>query len=134
MGKPSGGGGATGSFTTTATGSGTVGIELWIDLGVIPLGYRYWIGFAQFSSIDKVLGFDLRPNLTTKGTGTIVNTSLVATASLRAGTSKTLDLYKGGALHTTTALGTGVEHWWLRLYSKSASLGSYMYKISYTLE
>ena len=133
MGRPTGGG-VTGVFNTTATNSGTVGMELWIDLGLIPLGQKIWIGLVAWTSVDKVLGFELRPNIATKSTGTIANTTLIATASLRAGTSKTSDLYKAGALHTVTTIGTGVEHWWLRLYSKSSTLGSYLSKISYTLE
>jgi len=134
MGKPGGGGGSVSFFNLSLTGSGSAGTELWIDLGLIPTGNRFWIGLANFTSVDKVLGFDLRTNTTSKSTGTVANTALLATASLRAGTSKSLDLYKAGALHTETVLGTGVEHWWIRLYSKSAVSGTYLYKISYTLE
>ena len=134
MGRPSGGGGSTGFFTSTLTGSSSVGLELWIDLGLIPVGRRYWIGLAQYTAVDKATGFELRTNSATKSTGTTANTTLLATASARAGSTLSQDLYKGGALHTETVLSTGVEHWWIRIYSKSGTAGSYLYKISYTLE
>ena len=134
MGKPSGGGGSVGFFTTAATGSASVGLELWIDLGLIPNGYRFWIGYAQWTSTDKVCSFELRTNNTTKSTGTIANTTIKALASCRSGQSVTQDLYKLGALHTETVLSTGVEHWWIRIYSKSATASTCLYKISYALE
>lgn len=134
MGKPSGGGGSTNLFTSTLSGSSTVGTESWIDLGLIPSGKRYWIGLAQYTAVDKVTGFELRTNLSTKSTGTTANTSLISTASVRTGNTVTQDLYKGGTLHTETVLSTGVEHWWIRIYSKSSTPGTYSYKISYVLE
>jgi hypothetical protein len=134
MGKPSGGGGTVSYFTSNKTGSGSVGLETWVDLGLIPTGYKIWVGVCQWTSIDKTTVFELRTNTSTKSTGTIVNTSLITTSSIRAGATISQDLYKNGALHTTTVKSTGIEHWWIRIYSKSATSGSFLYKISYTTE
>lgn len=135
MGKPGGGGGGTsGVFTTTATGSGTVGSETWVDLGLIPLGKRIWVGLCSWTAIDKVTAFELRTNTSTKSTGTTATTTLLSTASARAGATVNQDLYKSGALHTVSVISTGVEHWWVRIYSKSSTSCSYLYKISHTTE
>lgn len=140
MGKPSSGGSpSNGLFTTNITGpppgTATTGIELWVDLGLIPSGFRIWFGNARYTSPDKSITFELRTNVLTKSTGTLLNTILLdsGTASVRSGTV-TRDLYKSGTLHITSVYGTGVEHFWLRLVSKTSTQGSYLYSINYTTE
>ena len=124
-----------GSFTTNIKGSGLVGAELWVDLGLIPTGKRIWIGNAQYTSPNKSSTFELRTNNATKTTGTIANTTLKdsVVASVRSGTI-TRDLYKNGTLHTVTIYGTGVEHWWLRIFSKTSTSSDYLFSINYTTE
>jgi len=130
MGRPTGGGGAL--FNLSKSGSGNVGTEIWVNLGVILAGRSNWIGSATWTSPSKATVFELRTNTSGKSTGTIANTSLLDSSAVRAGQSVNRDLYKGGALYITTVLGTGTEHWWLRITSKSATAGSYIYKVSYT--
>ena len=121
-------------FTLTANGSGSAGTEAWRDLGLIPSGYDFWIGIVVYTSVTKAFTFQLRSNLATKSTGTLANTSLLATAAPKVGVSVTQDLYRSGRLHTATVKSTGVEHWWMRVYSKSGTSGSYLYKVSYCQE
>ena len=122
------------TFNLTLSGSGLAGTELWKDLGLIPLEKDMWIGTVIYTSTTKAFTFELRTNLATKSTGTLANTKLLATAAPGSGKSITQDLYKSGTLHTATVKSTGVEHWWMRMVSKSGTSGSYLYKISYIVE
>ena len=122
-------------FDMTFSNSGSAGAELWVDLGAIPTGFKLWFGIMKSTSPDKALTFELRTNTATKSTGTLANTLLLASASVtpKSGTLSS-DLYKNGRLHTATVLSSGVERAWLRLKSKSGTLGSYISQISYTTE
>ena len=121
-------------FNLTTTVTSTVGLETWVDLGLIPSGYDYWIGTGAYTAITKAMTFELRTNIATKATGTTTNTTLLDTAAPKVGATISHDLYKKGTLHTKTVKSTGVEHWWLRIFSKTTTSGSYSYKIAYTLE
>jgi hypothetical protein len=122
-------------FTSNKTGTVSVGASLWVDLGLIPTGFKIWIGTGQYTSPGKSITMSLRTNMSTKSTGTTTTTTQLDTASVSP-KSKTItrDLYKSGTLHTVTAVGTGVEHWWLYLTSKSSTLADFLYSIYYTTE
>lgn len=121
-------------FNLILSGSGSVGAEVWLNLGLIPTGHDYRIGSDSFTAISKTTGFEIRTNLVGQSLGTTGATKVLATASCKTGTSITQDLYKKGALLTKTIVGTGVEKWWLCIYSSSATSGSYLYKVYYALE
>lgn len=136
MGKPStGGGGGSNLFTSNQTGDGTFGTSLYIDLGVIPTGFKTWFGTGQYASPDKSATFELRTNIASQSTGTDSNTTILGSISAgpRTGTV-TADYYKNGRLHTASVIGSGVEKCWLKIKSKSGTLGSYFYSINYTTE
>ena len=116
-------------------GTATTPAEQWIDLGLITSGYDFWIGNAQYTSPSKSITFELRTNLLTKTAANTTDTKLLDAVALttKSGTV-TRDLYKKGTLHTATVHSTGVEHWWLRLVSKTATAGGYLYSVNYTLE
>ena len=136
MGKPGGSGGSGGSiFTTNLTNSGSVGASAYLDMGVIPSGFKIWFGTLQATSPDKATTFEVRTNNLTKSAGTDGDTTLLGTiaASTRSGTV-VLDMYKSGTLHTLSVLGSGTEHFWLKLKSKSSTAGSYLYSLNYTTE
>lgn len=140
MGRASSGTFAGGSiFTTNITGPTpgplTSGSLDWIDLGVIPSGKKVWFGLGQYTSPDKAITFELRTNLVTKSAGTDADTLLLASciASTRSGVVKS-DYYKSNTLHIVSTLGSGIEHWWLKLKSKSGTQANYLYSINYTLE
>lgn len=116
-------------------GAATVGSELWIDLGSISTGLRIWFGSAQYTSPDKSVTFELRTNNTGQSAGTLAATTLLSSSavSVRSGTV-TNDMYRKGRLHIVSVYGTGTEHFWLRLKSKSGSAGGYLYSINYTTE
>jgi len=126
-------------FTTSiigpAPGPNTAGSVVWIDMGLIPSGKKVWFGLGQYTSPDKAITFELRTNLTTKSTGSDSDTQLLAScaASYKSGTIKS-DYFKNNTLHITSVTGTGVEHWWLALKSRSSTQASYLYSINYTLE
>lgn len=130
---------ATTLFTTNIKGpppgTATTAAEQWIDLGLIPSTFDIWIGNAQYASPDKAITFELRTNNLTTSTGTLVNTTLLdsCAVTVRSGTLLR-DLYKNGTLHIKTVKSTGIEHWWLRLTSKSSTAGGYLFSINYTLE
>lgn len=126
---------ATTLFDLNVQGSGSVGQEAWIDLAAIPTGSKIFLGNARYSSPDKSLTFELRGNLTGMSLGNINATTLLDTVSVspRSGTLLR-DLFRNGRLHIATVIGTGTERLWLRLKSKSGTLGSYIYSINYTLE
>ena len=139
MGKPGGSGGTSTLFTTHVfgppPGTDTTPADQWIDMGLIPTDSKVWFGSASYTSTDKSITFELRTNLANESTGTVANTSLLAatSVSVRAGTVNA-DYYKAGRLHIVNVLGTGLEKWWLRLKSKVATAGSYLYIINYTTE
>jgi hypothetical protein len=143
MPKPpgAGGGGGPGSSNFDQSifgpppGPLTAGKDEWIDLGAIPNGQAVWFGLGLFTSPDKSITFEIRGNILGQGSGTDGNTELLAaaTATPRKGTVSK-DMYRKGRLHTVTVIGTGTEHYWLRLKSKQQTAGSYLYEITYTLE
>ena len=121
-------------FDLGKSGSGSAGTEAWVDLGLITSGYDFWIGSWVVTSATKAFIFELRTNLLTKSTATIATTKLLASASPRVGASVIQDLYKSGRLHVVTVKSTGVERWWVRVYSKSGTVGNYLYRVSYVQE
>ena len=120
-------------FDTTATASGTNGASIWIDLGLIPSGFRRWIGSWTIYGA-KADTFYLYTNKTGKSSGITADCTLLASGTVKAGATITQDLYKRGSLHTTTVYGTGVEHWWINIVSKSSTSAAYNYKVLYTTE
>ena len=124
-------------FTSQFSGSGTTPAESWVSLGTIPTGFKIWLGNISYTTPDKGITFELRTNLATKSLGSTAETRILDTVSLTAKSTSTAryrDLYKAGALHTVTVLGTGVEKLWLRMVSKSSTAGRYTYLANYTLE
>ena len=120
-------------FDQIIAGAGSVGKELWVDLGVIPSGKQIWYGFATLIAEDKNCNFELRSNLTTKSVGTNTETALHDWASASSGSSADRDLYHDGATTILSTLSTGVEHWWLKITSNSQTAGNVDYLIYYTL-
>ena len=116
-------------------GNASTGADQWIDLGVIPTGKRIWLGNGVYTSPDKSITFEVRTNTTGKSASGDANTSLIASTAVspRSGTLSS-DYYRKGRLHLTTVYGTGTERFWLRLKSKSGTLGSYLFTINYTTE
>jgi len=116
--------------------SGSVGSSVWIDLGLIPANYRFHIGSWTCSCPTKAISFNLYTNKTSKSASTTstTDTTKLATLALKAGSSGTQDLYKKGTLSTVTVIGTGVEHWWVNLTSKSNTSGTYTINIYYYQE
>jgi hypothetical protein len=125
---------ATSLFNLTIKSSASVGTDLWIDLGLIPSGYDYRIGSWTVTAIGKAMTFELRTNMLTKSVGTLATTTTLALVSARADRSVTGDLYKRGTLQTKTVVSTGVEHWWIRVTSKSGTTQTMMYQVSYLRE
>ena len=121
-------------FNLTLQPSGSVGSSAWIDLGLIPTDFDFQIGSWTCSCPTKAISFNLYTNNTGQSTGSTTTCTKLATAAPKAGTSVTQDLYKRGTLHTATNKGTGVEHWWVNLTSKSSTSGTYMITISYCQE
>lgn len=138
VGKPSSGGGSSLfslSIYGPPPGNATTGSEQWINLGVIPSGQRFWFGSAVYTSTDKAITFELRTNLITKSASTIADTALLGATAVSTRTQTTqADYYKNGSLHITSVIGTGVEHAWLRLISKSSTATSYLFTINYRIE
>jgi hypothetical protein len=124
---------ATTLFNSTAQGSGNNSSDLWIDLGIIPTGLRVWVGSWSVYSA-KADSLYLYTNKTGKSAAIAADCTLLASFTTKAGASVTQDLYKKNTLHATTVYGTGTEHWWVRITSKSATLAAYNYKILYTTE
>lgn len=136
--KPSRGGGSN-IFTTSIfgppPGPDTAGTEEWIDLGLIPTGNAIWFGSGLFASPDKSITFEIRTSNAGKSAGTLNDTTLLASTSVSPRSGQVIaDYYKNGRLHTASVFGTGVEHFWLRLKSRTVGAGSYLYQINYTLE
>jgi len=122
-------------FNLTKQLTGSVGTSAWIDLGLIPAGYDFRIGSLICSS-SKAVSFNLYTNKTSKSTASSSTTdsTKLATLAPKAGSSLTQDLYKNGTLNTKTVTGTGVEHWWVNLTSKSGTAGTYNITIYYYQE
>jgi hypothetical protein len=120
-------------FNLTKQISGSVGASTWIDLGLIPVGYKFRIGSWTCCGA-KAISFNLYTNNATKLTGSTSTCTKLATLAPKAGASITQDLYKNGTLYTKTVISTGVEHWWINLVSKSNTLGTYNISISYYQE
>jgi hypothetical protein len=129
-------GGTTGGsiFTTNKTGTGSYGAALYIDLGLIPTGFRIWFGSGQYSS-SKSGTFELRTSKLTKSAGNDTDTTLLGSisASSKTGTV-TQDYYKSGTLHTVSVTSTGVEKFWIKAKSTTATSGTYYYSLNYTVE
>jgi hypothetical protein len=124
-------------FTLQKIGTINVGASLFIDLGLIPTGYKEWIGSVIYSSPYKVCTFNLRTNNAGKSAGTKLTTDTTILDTWTSSSkvkSITKDLYKNGTLHVSTVAGTGVEHWWLEITSKSSTVASCSYTINYTDE
>jgi hypothetical protein len=142
MGKPSSGGGGgggggstifTSSFIGPPPGGLTVGLLLWVDLGVIPTGFKLWFGLGKYSCA-KACTFQLRSNIAGQSVGTDGATQATGAAistSSRA-TNVTADYYKSGSLVTQSVVGTGTERMWLKITSKSSTATNYLYNITYT--
>ena len=120
-------------FDLSQSKTGTNGADLWIDLGLIPTGFRFFIGSWTVYGA-KADSFYLYTNKATKSAAVTTDCTLLASASIKAGATVTQDLYKKGTLHTTTVYGTGVEHWWIRITSKSGTSAAYNCKVIYTME
>ena len=113
-----------------APGPSTVGSDLWIDMGLIPTGKRIVFGVVYWTC-TKTTTFELRTNLATKSAGTLVDTLLLSSASTSTkAPTKTLSFAKSRTA-VQTVIGTGVEHWWLHLVSKSGTATPYNYDIWY---
>jgi hypothetical protein len=119
-------------FELVKDGTGTTAQEAWIDLGVIPNNKRIWFGFATYISEDKQFSFELRTNKSSKSVGTTADTTLHDYAAAPTGESIDRDYYQFANILMQSVLSTGVEHWWLRIRSKSGSAGDFSYIIYYT--
>jgi len=120
-------------FDTTIDGSGSVGTETWVDLGVITSGKQIWLGYATVAAVDKNNQFELRSNNTGTSTGTTGNTTLHDSSGTQAGSSVDRDFYQNGNIMTTTVTSTGVEHLWLRVIGQGNVQGGFNYIIRYTI-
>lgn len=120
-------------FDQIAQGTGTNGTGVWIDLGLIPSGLRNWIGSWTVYGA-KADSFYLYTNKAGKSSPVATDCTLLASASIKAGATVTQDLYRNGRLHTTTVYGSGVEHWWIYIKSKSQTQAAYSYKVLFTTE
>lgn len=118
-------------FNLVKSGSSTVGLDGWLDLGLIPTGYQVWIGYITWTSPNKAITFELRGNAIGKSAGNTTDTLLYSTTALKKGATSTVDLYKSGRMTVRTVKGTGVEHWWIHAKSTTSTSGSYTYKIQY---
>lgn len=120
-------------FELIKYGNGSVGKELWVDLGLIPTGQKIWLGYATWVAEDKDLIFCLRSNLTGLSAGDEASTQLHDYASSQGGASVDRDYCHSGYVDTMSTQGTGVEHWWLRARSVSQTSGNFDYIIYYTI-
>ena len=106
--------------------------DIWLDLGLIPLGSKFMIGYADFTADGKNITFDLRSNILGESTGTIAKTILSGRATVRDGTIYSGDWYRNGRLSTCTVISTGIEHFWLRISSKTNNAADAYWWIYYT--
>jgi hypothetical protein len=105
--------------------------EKWLDLGAIPNGQQYQIGMCEITPIDANYGVEVRPNISGESAGTEAKTSKVGAGTAKSGSTKRIDMYRNGRVVTTTPLSTGVEHWWLRFYSKKVDTTEIIWNITY---
>jgi len=120
------------TFEKIKSGTGSLTSEAWVDLGLIPDGFKIWIGFATFGAEDKPLSFELRTNLNGESTGTVGTTALHDYSATTTGDSVDRDLYRDGHTLVMSEVSTGVEHWWLRVRSNTGSVCAFDYFIYYT--
>jgi hypothetical protein len=121
-------------FESVMYGTGTLNAEVWVDLGVIPSGKSYLLGFATYIAESKTCQFETRSSLAGKSAATIADTQLHDWTSAQAGTSVDRDFYQNGLIATETVVSSGVEHLWLRIRAQSSSSGTYNYIIYYTVQ
>jgi hypothetical protein len=121
-------------FDVVISGTGTVGTETWVDLGVIPNGKQLLLGFATYIAQDKTNQFETRSNLAGQSAGTAAATQLHDWASTSAGSGVDRDFYQNGYINTLTVTGTGVERFWLRVTAQSSSVGVFNYIVRYTVQ
>lgn len=119
-------------FDQISQGLASVGQEAWIDLGLIPNGSQLMFGFATYTPDGKTIVFELRSNNSGQSSGTTAVTTIHSRTSVRDGDSKDVDYYKSARTAVKTITSTGVEHWWLRLTSKSAVVADAYWWIYYT--
>lgn len=123
------------SITGPPPGTATVSTSQWIDLGVIPIGFKIWFGKGYYTSPDKSITFEIRTNTIGNSTGSDGTTSLLASTAVSPRSGNLFaDYYRKGRLHIVSVTGTGTEHFWLKLKSKTSAAGSYLFTIYYTLE
>lgn len=120
-------------FDTVISGSGTVGTEYWVDLGVIPSGKQIWLGYATYGAVDKNLQFETRYNNSGSSVGNVANTTLVDYCGAQSGSSVDRDFYWYGAIATMTIVSTGTEKLWLRVVGQGQSLSTFEYIIRYAV-
>lgn len=121
-------------FDLVLYGTGTVGQEVWVNLGSIPTGKQFLLGYATYIAQDKNCQFETRSNLTGMSTGTAGTTQLLDWTSAQGGTGVDRDFYQFGNINTLTVVSTGVEKLWLRVVTQSASTGVYSYIIRYLIQ
>lgn len=120
-------------FDRSISGTGSNAANIWIDLGVIPMGQRVRIGkWTVFGG--KTETFNIYTNSTGQSSPQLSSCQSLGYISVRAGYTKTQDLYKRGTLYVATVIGTGTEHWWINIVARSATLATYSYQITYTLD
>lgn len=121
-------------FDITLSGTNTVATEKWVDLGVITSGKQIVLGFATYIAEDKNCQFETRSNTAGKSAGTVGDTELLDWTSTQQGTSVDRDFYQNGYINTVTIVGTGTEHWWLRVRAQSSAVGTFDYIIRYMVQ
>ena len=121
-------------FDTIISGSGLVGTESWVDLGLVPLGRQILLGYATYIAEDKNCQFETRSNLYGYSDGSLIHTQLHDWVSVPTGSSMDRDFYFDGNVNTLTVVSTGAEHLWVRVVSRSAASGAYDYIIRYLLQ
>ena len=120
-------------FELVMFGSGTVGTDIWVDLGIIPSGKQILLGYATYVAIDKNTQFETRSNLEGYSDGTTAHTELHDWTSTASGTSIDRDFYMGGNVNTLTVIGSNHnERLWLHITAQAASAGAFDYIIRYT--
>ena len=119
-------------FDQVSQGLVSVGTETWVDLGLIPNGTKVMFGYATYMPDGKTIVFELRSNTAGQSTGATGTTVIHDRVSLRDGSVIDRDYYRNGRLQTVTLQSTGVEHFWLRLTSKSAATADGYWWIYYT--
>lgn len=132
MPKPGGGGGKPSPFDLSQNGVASVAKDEWVDLGSIGAsGQQLQLGLCPFTPIDKMITCEVRTNISGQSGGTVAKTEIKAKAGAKAGSSKTIDMWKRGRLFITTPVSTGVEHWYLRFTSKKTTVSECIWQITY---